>query len=99
MTEQDRVCERDASRDGQRDSGGDRMICSVCGFTAPAPARQTGAGRQVCDRCWSLPYLWMPDRPDCVAFTRAANAALAHLAQWGISDLRPGALVNNLEGR
>lgn len=47
-----------------------------------------------CDYCYNQLSLWFPDRPDCIAFARAAQQALKAQDEWGIADLRSkGALL------
>ena len=65
------------------------MICSVCGEQIRDDEGRTGAGGlPVCSRCYHLPCLWMPDRPDCVAFAEQVHRAREQEQAWGVSDLR-----------
>ena len=66
------------------------MRCAVCGSLIDHATHQDGGGHPVCDRCYALPCLWMPDRPDCIAFAAAVRRSTAQSSAWGISDLRVG---------
>lgn len=71
----------------------DGGVCSSCGFPCGDPApHDDGYGRPVCDRCWSMPCLWFPNRPDCITFAEKVMAgrmrAKKDMGRWGLSDLR-----------
>lgn len=65
------------------------MICSVCGMPIHDDGGHAGVGgHPVCARCYALPCLWMPDRPDCIEFAEQVRRSRARESAWGISDLR-----------
>lgn len=68
-------------------------VCCVCGQVITGTRHgpyDAGNGRTeyACDYCYNQPCLWFPDRPDCIAFARAATSALEAERAWGIADLR-----------